>query len=149
MKKILLTQGKNAFVDDEDFQKLNQYKWCFHKLGYAVRRSKQTGNIVYMHRELLKVSQVDHKDGNKLNNQKNNLRSCNHSQNNANRFQRNNTSGIKGVYWDKARKKWHAQIQVNRKMIALGRFTNKQEAGLIYNEAAIKYFGEFAKLNSL
>lgn len=82
MKKIELSQGKFALVDDEDFEWLSQYKWYFHK-GYARRsyRFAKTGKQrgVFMHRDILKLSKkyhTDHIDGNGLNNQRSNLRAC-------------------------------------------------------------------------
>ncbi len=59
----------------------------------------------------------------------------------------NNTSGYKGVYWEKQLKKWRARIKVNYQGVHLGVFSDKEEAAKAYNAAALEYFGEFAKLN--
>ena len=91
---------------------------------------------------------IDHKDGNPGNNCWSNLRLSTCSQNLANcRIYANNTSGYKGVYWEKSCNKWVAKIQVKTKRIYLGCFSTKEEAAKEYNKAALKYFGEYANLN--
>jgi len=92
---------------------------------------------------------VDHKDGNGLNNRKANLRLCTNSQNQANRngTQRNNTSGFNGVTWSKHDKKWRAKIMLNKKRVHLGGYYTAAEAANAYDKAAIKLFGEFARVN--
>ena len=62
---------------------------------------------------------------------------------------KNNTSGFKGVYWHKARKKWRVQITVDGKNMHLGSFDDKKDAAQAYNDAAVQYHGEFAKLNEV
>ncbi len=95
-------------------------------------------------------SKVDHKNGNKLDNRKENLRLSTHSQNGCNRGKQvNNSSGLKGVTWNKERLAWHAQIGVRGKRIHLGYFSNPGLAAMAYNHAAIKHHGEFAKLNEV
>ena len=95
-------------------------------------------------------SVIDHIDRNGLNNQRNNLRDSTRSQNNANRgLNKNNTSGYKGVCWNKQKQKWHARIRVNYKYVQLGLFDNIKDAARAYNKAALKYFGEFAWLNPI
>jgi hypothetical protein len=140
-----------ALVDDEDFDFLNQWKWEYSH-GYA-RRSKPINGQYSMHRVVVnppKGVELDHIDGNKLNNQKSNLRFATRSENGFNRGKnKSNTSGYKGVFWggddSKRVKKWKAQITVNRKVHYLGRFLTKEEASLAYKEAAKKYHGEFAR----
>ena len=94
---------------------------------------------------------TDHRDHDKLNNRKNNLRPCNKSQNAANIIKKNtNSSSIfKGVYWSKRRKTWHARIMKNYKGIYLGSFKKETDAALAYNEWAKRIFGEFASLNTI
>lgn len=155
MKEIQLTQGKVALVDDEDFDYLNQFKWYTNKCGhgydkfYAVRLNKHEN--VHMHRLIMNTPDgfyTDHIDGDGLNNQKNNLRICTSSQNQANKKKcKNNNCGFKGVHLDKPRNKWKATIHKNNKTIFLGRFDTPQEAAKNYDKAARKYFGEFAELN--
>lgn len=144
MKFIKLRGNKNKFtlVNDEDFEKLNQYKWGFDG-SYAVREEKMLhlvrGKKVYLHRKLLNDPQgleVDHINHNKLDNRKENLRIVTHQQNNwNNRLRATNTSGYTGVYLDKRRLKWDAMITVDKKNIYLGSFKEKAEAARAYQSA--------------
>lgn len=161
MKQIFLHgklgNGKYTLVDDEDFDKLNQYHWFFAKEGYVKRISyikNGKRKSIYMHRLImntLKGMIADHKDDNPLNNQKYNLRNCTNQQSVMNRGkQKNNTSGYKGVreLKDQPRiKKWLAYIRFNRKTKCLGLFLTKLEAAKVYNQKAKELFGEFARLN--
>lgn len=90
--------------------------------------------------------EIDHRDMNKANNKFDNLREATLSQNAINKcIQKNNTSGFKGIYWDKSRKKFAAQIKINGKHIHLGRFHTLESAYAAYCEAAKRYHGEFAR----
>jgi hypothetical protein len=156
MKQIELTQGKVALVDDEDFEWLNKWKWCSQNSGrktYAMR-SVYIGKkhfTVRMHREITKANkgqEVDHKDHNGLNNQRNNLRICSHRENMFNeRARQNTTSKYKGVYYEKLIGKWRPQINILGKVIHLGSFESEVQAATVYDLAAKKHFGEFACLN--
>lgn len=162
MKVIELTQGKVSLVDDADFVWLSQWKWCATKrklkyleCWYAVRNKSTKdgckGGPVYMHREIaatIGIPQVDHRDGDGLNNQRNNLRPATQTQNNGN--QRKvlvRSSRFKGVVWNKKRQKWYAQVQLNGAQRYLGCFTVEEEAAKVYDTAAQEVFGQFAKLN--
>jgi hypothetical protein len=156
MKKIKLTQGKFAIVDDEDFEFLNQFKWYAKRdrtTFYAVRNGGKRPNrvMVQMHRVIMNcpdIMAVDHLDSNGLNNQKSNLRVCTEADNHRNqKMPSNNTSGYKGVVWHESTKRFTAQICVNSKQIYLGSFGVGEEAAKAYDDAAIKYRGEFARLN--
>lgn len=156
MKEIQLTQGKVALVDDEDFERLNQKKWCAFKNGntfYAARifYGGEKQKTILMHREIMNTPQgveVDHKDGDGLNNQKCNLRNCDHFQNSHNQSrQSNNKSGFKGVSKDKNTGKWAVNIKINNKQIHIGCFKDLKDAALAYDKAALKYHGDFARLN--
>ena len=154
MKKIYLTQGKFALVDDEDYWSLNSYKWCYSH-GYAYRKTlkRQGAKTVYMHRQIMGFPKeiIDHKDRNTLNNQRNNLRLCSREGLNlANTKEHsNNISGYRGVHFDKTRNLWKAEIRVYNITIFLGRFKTPELAAVVYDIAAIKHFGEFAVMNTL
>lgn len=154
--KIELTQGKCAYVDPEDAAKLSFRKWhasksntqWYAKSDKGTRKNRQR---LRMHRVIMGAKpgeQIDHINGDGLNNCKSNLRRCTHQENHFNEgLSKNNTSGYKGVSWCKRDKKWIAQIAPHGKNKYLGRFDCKHEAAEAYNEAAKKHFGEFARLN--
>jgi hypothetical protein len=151
MKKIKLTQGKYALVNDCYFEKLNRFKWYALKRGntfYAVR--SLNGKKIHMHRVILRTpshKETDHIDGYGLNNQIRNLRECTHSENQRNKVKsKNNTSGYKGLSWCERNKKWLVRISVNSKRIYLGHFKTKKAAGEAYKVACIKYHGKFARI---
>lgn len=147
MKKIPLSQGKYALVDDEDFEYLNQWRWHFSS-GYAVSTVIKRGST-YMHSLVNKTPKgksTDHINEDKLDNRRSNLRTCTQSQNMVNTGLRtDNMSGYKGIRWDPNRGKWH--VQSMRKN--LGRFTDLSEAISVYNAWLIEHFGEYAKLNEV
>ena len=155
MKKIKLTQGKYAIVDDEDFAYLNQWKWYFNNKGYAVKNNweNKKWKTIYMHRLImntLKKMETDHINGNKLDNRRCNLRICTKSQNQINsNVNIKNSSGYKGVCWHKDRNKWQVQIEFNGKKYYLGYFVDKIGAAKAYNQKAKELFGEFAYLNKV
>lgn len=136
MKKIPLTQGYEATVDDIEFAKFSCYKWSVAILGgntpYAMRKSK-AGKTIYLHRQITdapKGKVVDHIDGDSLNNRLSNLRVCSQAENVRNRknVQKNNTSGQKGVMFRKDRRKWIVVAWKNYKRKQFGSFDNKEEA---------------------
>lgn len=161
MKKIRLTGGLYALVDDQDFEKLSRYRWRVNAQGYAVRReytriSKgvRHGKDIRMHRQIMDEPEgleVDHKNGNGLDNQRPNLRVATHRQNMFNRRkQSNNKSGFIGVSWSKQNKKWYACIGLpNRKTKCIGFFDDVIEAAKAYNQVALELRGRFARLNPL
>jgi hypothetical protein len=155
MKIIPLSHGKVTRVSDHRFEYLNQWEWraSFQKRNgnwYAVRR-QGTKNIL-MHRVITNAPgsmDVDHKDGDGLNNQDENLRVCTQTQNNWNRpMHKSNLVGYKGVNNHLGLGRlFRARILVNGKNISLGYFKTAIEAARAYDAAARKYFGEFAWLN--
>ena len=162
MEKIDISTKKypNTFVlvDDADYESLNKWKWMGlrpkrSKTMYAVRYKKRSSDsrAVVMHRFLMNPSleiEIDHHDGNGLNNQRYNLRLCSHSQNCANRPpRRDNFCGFKGVHWELGKCKWVARIGIDGKTRTLGRFTCIVEAAKRYDKAAKARYGEFAWLN--
>lgn len=151
MKKISLTQGKVALVDDIDYEYLNQWKWCASRNSntfYAQRRIRKDGGkwtTTSMHQVLAKrlsfKHQADHINGNGLDNQRSNLRDSTNKQNQENRgVPNNNTSGCKGVHWYKRYSKWQSRICHNGERIHLGYFDSLEYAMKARLEAEDKYF---------
>lgn len=154
-KLIELSNNKVAIVDDNVFDSLSVYKWSFN--GRYAHRSKwlkggKTKHF-YMHRDIMSPPDgydTDHVNGNKLDNRKCNLRVCTRSQNNANMGKpSHNTSGYRGVSWDKRANKWLAKLTCDSKAILSKHFDNKMDAVNAYNLAMINVFGSFAKLNNI
>ncbi|HUS72318.1 MAG TPA: AP2 domain-containing protein [Sedimentisphaerales bacterium] len=159
MKFIPLTQNKYAIVDDADYEWLNHYKWyaSYQRGRWYARRNifdyeKQKTTTISMHQMLLVVSignEVDHKDGNGLNNQRNNLRIATRADNQHNQRtqQRIKTSQYKGVHLDKQYNLWRAHIKYNGKVIHIGRYKAEKQAAMAYDVKAKELFGSFAKIN--
>lgn len=156
-KLIELTQGKQAIVDDEDFEWLNQWKWYAHKdkKTWYARRSygpRIERKSINMHTFIMGLNQgqkVDHRNNNGLDNRRDNLRECTNSQNATNSTKRkgNFTSRYKGVSWDKRDKNWRAQIMVDYKKKRIGNFDNEIDAAKAYDRFAIELHGEYASIN--
>lgn len=172
MKTINLTQGQVALVDDEDYEYLNQWKWCAHKDGntyYAERSQRHNGKDVFykMHRVIMNTEKgmvVDHKDHNGLNNQKDNLRNCTHSENSKNRLSKTGSaskylgvsletknqiyiSRVTGLAKKYTNSYYTVAINIDGKLKHIGTFKDEKKAALKYNEVALKHHGEFARLN--
>ncbi|MEK6883422.1 MAG: HNH endonuclease [Nanoarchaeota archaeon] len=158
MKKIILTGkiglGKFALVDDGDYQKINSIKWYFCE-GYArhdIRFSKTSKKIIFMHRVVLnnfnRNIEIDHINGDKLDNRRNNLRIVTRQQNMFNRRKRKLLSSkYKGVSWNKKNKNWRAMIRINNRTLNIGSFRNEQDAASAYDIKAKEIFGEYSHLN--
>lgn len=148
--EVPLSKGYVAKIDIDDVSMMQQKSWVASWSGNKWY-GKAARNTL-MHRFLLGLKStdphVDHINGDGLDNRRSNLRLDINGQNNQNAaMSKNNTSGYKGVTYDKKNDKWVAQIAVKRKHITIGRFQTPKEAAIAYNEAALLHFGEFAKLN--
>jgi hypothetical protein len=156
MKLIPLTQGQFAIIDNDDFERVNQFKWYANKAPntfYAnrqvqINRKRQT---IHLHRFILNLDTkflVDHVDGNGLNNQKSNLRTCTNQENSRNkRLSKKGTSSFKGVHYDKKYDKFEAQIKINYNSNFIGYNTDELICAKFYDAVARFYFKEFAKCN--
>ena len=124
MKSVRLTQGKEALVDDADYDRVGAHKWfAVQRPGcqtwYAARNSSRANGPrrqILMHREIMGITdpaiEVDHRDRDGLNNTRGNLRTCTQAQNSYNRRRSGpKTSRFHGVCWTKKLRKWHAQIR--------------------------------------
>jgi hypothetical protein len=160
MKKVPLTQGKVALVDDEFYDVVMEYKWCARRskhLWYALRgkRRGDSRKPLMMHRFIaelagwkIKDKLLDHVSGDGLDNRLKNLRVASRGQNAANSgARRNNQSGYKGVFWSKRLKMWRASIKKDRVRYHLGCYKNKEDAARAYDQASYELFGEFASFN--
>lgn len=138
-----------ATIDAEDYEKVKARKWHYEH-GYA--RSVHPTKI-YLHTFLVPTPKgfyIDHINRDPLDNRRSNLRIVSPIQNSGNRaFNKNNTSGYKGVGWHKQMGKWRAYIEIAGKHKALGLFNNKDEAAKAYNLAAKQYFGDCAWINKI
>lgn len=157
MRRIKLTQDKYAIVDDEDFYIVNNLKWHAIKTGYNnghwYAKTQINKKQIFLHNFIINPPdkyEVDHKDGNGLNNFKSNLRCAFRNQNCWNRKKAsNNTTGFKGVIFHKKRNIFQAQIYINKKNLYLGAFDSAEEAAMAYDKAASIHFSEFAKTNRM
>jgi hypothetical protein len=148
VKKLKLSNcQKHLLVDDEDFENCKLWTWNEDNEG-NVRACIESMSVKLANYIMDTDLMYDHKDQDKLNNQKNNLRPATYSQNGANRnkWSKDVTSQYKGVCFKK--NSWYATIKVNYKQYHLGCFNTEIEAAKSYNKAARKYFGEFAVLNN-
>jgi hypothetical protein len=159
MKTIPLTQGQVALVSDEDYERVNQYKWHAHFTKTSGRYYARAWvpitmggpRRIMMHRLILDVSDevtVDHVSMETLDNRRENLRQCTNSQNMQNKRVRSDSrSGYKGVHWHKHVKMWCAAITAVGRPHHIGYFVTPQDAARAYDAEARKYFGEFAYCN--
>lgn len=151
---------KEITIDTEDYDRVKNYRWFLNyqpkinKFYVIAHDYKNNGRIVKLHRFILNLNnpniECDHRFGDTFDNRKKVLRECDHFENMRNqKKQKTNTSGFKGVSWKKNLNKWFVQIRANNKVKYLGIYEDKIEAAKVYNEAALKYHGEFAQINNL
>jgi hypothetical protein len=138
-----------AKIDEQDYEHVAALNW--HAMESSSKNTwyARSGRT-FMHRFIMGLSgkeEADHRDHCGLNNTRENLRVCTHSQNGAYRHFESGVSGFRGVYWDAARSKWIARIKDGSRVLNLGRFDDPAEAALARDERAILIYGEFAMLN--
>ena len=160
MKLKLVNHGKlkgsHALIDKEDFEKVSKYRWIARQSKervYVQHLFLKNGkwSVLHLHRIIMRAPKgmdVDHINGNGLDNRKRNLRICTRSQNLMN-GKKKRKNKYKGTSWDKRKKKWEAFIGYNHKKISLGYYKKAKEAGKAYNAGAKKIFGKFARLNKI
>lgn len=151
VKKIQLTKGKYALVDDEDYENLVKYKWHAVNGKYAARSvwNGTKRKMVLMHREVLGNPEgldVDHINMNTFDNRKGNLRAVTHQYNCFNRPAVGGHSRFKGVI-KSSNGKWSSRISVGGKDINLGTYETEEDAAKAYNVGALQYVGDVAMLN--
>lgn len=160
-RTIALSKGKQALVDDDDYEWLSKYCWYWsasNNAGYASTKIKVEGKqktllmhiaIAKRHGIWVKGKDVDHKDRNTLNNQSGNLRPATKAETNRNRSKTTShtSSRFKGVCYSKERGKWRAGIQVGSKSSTIGYFASEEDAARAYDARARLLFGDFACVN--
>lgn len=147
MKEISLTRGKVALVDDEDFDWVNQFKWYACKgrrrfYGRRTRAKAEGGGKQLLHHFICpKWKFIDHKNGNGLDNQKENLRASSTAQNLRAYCLKavGRTSRFRGVSWGRRDEKWAAGIRVSPKKVFLGYFDKEEDAAKAFDRAAIRF----------
>jgi hypothetical protein len=156
--KVPLSRGMTAMVDAADVEAVGQHIWTATKSKTAttfyastkVMDAKGNKRDVGMHVLIMSPTrgiEVDHRDGNGLDNRRGNLRTATRSQNQQNRWtQKNNKSGVPGVYWFPPTQRWRAQIDANGRRYYLGYFPSKEGAVAARVDAAMRLHGEFARL---
>lgn len=153
VRYIPLTRGRHAIVDAADYPELSKHKWYTQCAGrgrhpYACRKAKDR-DLIYMHRQIMKPppgKEVDHIDGNTLNNRRSNLRVCTRLQNAQNRRRYTpRRSRFTGVY--PSGDKWAAEVTHARRVYYLGQFDDEIEAAKAWDRKKFELAGEFARLN--
>ncbi len=139
-----------AIIDREDKERIEKHRWALVRYGYI--RNPIVGSLhnYVMNFSPSKEGEIDHKNRDKSDCRKTNLRFCTRSQNVQNvGIGITNKSGFKGVHWHTRNQKWVARIGYENKRISLGSFKDKIEAAKVYNDAALEHHGEFACLNEI
>lgn len=166
MQVIKLTKGQKTIVDNDDYPLLNQWRWCadlaknynpsqfraVRTISYRTSDGIRRYAAMYMSRFIMNPSpyeEVDHINGNCLDNRKENLRICTNQQNKQNNYKQLGVSIYKGVCREKKSRinPWRSQINFDGKRIHLGCFDNEETAARMYDFWAQDLFGEFANTN--
>lgn len=157
--RVVLPSGETVVFDPEDAELVGRYRWfakrnrsdVVYAYGYLVGSASRAGRVyVAMHRLIAEPDpglDVDHANGNGLDNRRANLRPATRAQNNANTRLKAGRSGYRGVTWNASNAKWQARIWVAKRCQHLGLFDDPWEAARAYNAAALKCWGEFAYQN--
>lgn len=144
-------RGKYAVVDDADYSRVNAWRWTVTDQGYA-RASNGTDGYVLMHRLVAGPPdhlEVDHANGDRLDNRRANLRACTRQKNALNRaISSNNTSGFRGVCLVRSTGKWVARIAKGGRRRHLGEFDTPEEASAAYEAAAAETYGDFDRASA-
>lgn len=152
MRKVKLTHGYAALVDNKDYQRVISVGtgtwWPVRNRTTVYAYTKIKGKDVPMHTFIL-GGKADHRDHNGLNNQRHNLRLATQSQNlmNMSKTTSKTSSRYKGVCWHKKAKKWVASIKLEQRSIYIGLFSTQIVAARAYDKKAKELFGEFANTN--
>jgi len=160
MRSINISRGATTIVDDEDFDLLNSYNWSSipkDNTDYVVRKGRRRTcepRTVQMHRQIMGYPvgvQIDHINGNGLDNRKSNLRIASVQTNSFNRAKPRVlcTSRYKGVLQRKGKVIWESRVKYNDKAIHLGSFTSEEDAAAAYNYGALLMYGEYARFNDV
>jgi hypothetical protein len=158
MREIRCANGKIALVDDDDYDAVSRFSWTAKRARqrderwYVIRKGRGVfqNATIYLHRQILGVGDgvhVDHRDGDGLNNTRDNLRACTQSQNQASANCRKSASGYRGVTWDGGKQRWCAMGYRDGVRVHLGRYVCPAEAARARDAFARQHFGDFARLN--
>src|SRR5215469_706225 len=134
---LFLTQGKKTVIDRDDLEKALSRRWYAHRCGYNFYAATTD---THLHAFLTGFKETDHIDGDGLNNLRSNLRDGSNGVNQRNKEVTNATSGYRGVYFHKQRRKWQAMISVQGKQIHLGLYSTREEGARAYDEASNRFY---------
>lgn len=147
-------KGKLILIDEDDFELFSSMVWypnaTIKKYWYVVSIKKNNGKCTFkkLHHLIFGDKWIDHINGNGLDNRKENLRKCTHSENCQNRKKKNNSfCKYKGITYNKKDSVFRAQLEKNGKVYSGGSFKNEEDAAKAYDKLALKYNGSFARLN--
>lgn len=132
------------YIDKDDYKKIKDYCWSKSNNGYVVARNGEKKQLMLLHNFIMGSKYIDHRNRNRLDNRKENLRNATSQQNNMNKsIQKNNKSGVVGVFFDNKRQRWIGSLTFNNKKI-MKRFKEKNEAILFRKKLEEEYFKDFS-----